>query len=107
VGRLSVERMRSSVVLPAPFGPKSVRNSPSPTRRSTPRSTGRRPKALVTAVASIIAALLTRHLSGQFGLERGAARLVLEAVDAPRLECVVQRGDLGDERAGSLAGARR
>ena len=28
VGRLSVARMRSSVVLPAPFGPTMVTNSP-------------------------------------------------------------------------------
>ena len=38
VGRSSVVRILISVVLPAPFGPSSPKNSPDATSRSTPSS---------------------------------------------------------------------
>src|SRR4051812_29517140 len=44
----SVARMRTSVVLPAPFGPSSPKIAPSGTSRSTPASASVEPKFLVT-----------------------------------------------------------
>jgi len=45
-GLLSVPRMRMSVVLPAPLGPKMVRNSPWDTSRLTSRRAHLAPKRL-------------------------------------------------------------
>src|SRR2546422_1769090 len=46
VGRSSVARMWTVVVLPAPFGPRKPKNSASPTSRSRPSSARTAPKSL-------------------------------------------------------------
>src|SRR4051812_29015840 len=56
-GSNSVARTRTSVVLPAPFGPSSPKIAPSGTSRSTPASASVEPKLLVTpstAMADVV-----------------------------------------------------
>src|SRR5438270_11374140 len=50
VGRSNPARTRRSVVLPAPFGPKSARHSPGASENVTPASACRLPKARVSSV---------------------------------------------------------
>src|SRR3982751_1854404 len=52
VGARSPASMRSSVVLPAPFGPKSARHSPASSRRSTPSTTRWPPNSRVRRSAA-------------------------------------------------------
>ena len=49
---MSVERIRTIVVLPAPFGPRSAKIVPSVTSRSTPSSTAVSPNDFRTPVTT-------------------------------------------------------
>src|SRR5688500_6008199 len=61
--------MRTSVVLPAPFGPSSPRTSPAPATRDTSSSARVSPKDLVTPSTSIIHPVITIRLYGFRTLE--------------------------------------
>src|SRR5690606_32742560 len=60
VGRDSAPRIRRNVLLPEPFGPSSVTNSPRDTAKSRPRSTGFTPKTFVSPRTEIIASAASR-----------------------------------------------
>ena len=52
-GFMNVERMESNVDLPAPLGPKTVRNPPCSRVRSIPLSTGKNPNCFSSPLVSI------------------------------------------------------
>src|SRR3954465_15043081 len=58
VGLIRPASTRRSVVLPAPFGPKSARQSPGERENVTPATARRVPKARVSSPASTTGALL-------------------------------------------------
>ena len=55
VGAISVPRIRTVVVLPAPFGPRNPKTSPRATVKDTSRTAVRVPKTLVRWLTSIAA----------------------------------------------------
>src|SRR5262245_28627954 len=79
--------MRTSVVLPAPFGPSSARTFPSETLRSTPARAHIDPKRLPIASTSIIATLTSspkrsQTISSGPSCRRGTARGARIGADA-------------------------
>ena len=58
VGLIKPASTRSSVVFPAPLGPKSARHSPGETVNVTPASARRAPKARVSSVTSTMGGAL-------------------------------------------------
>jgi hypothetical protein len=68
VGEISVARIRTVVVLPAPFGPRNPNTSPLATRNETSDTAVRPPKTLVRWLTSMAAGLLTAGMPA--GLRR-------------------------------------
>ena len=67
-GRARVVRIRTAVVLPAPFGPRSPSTVPAGTAKSTPPSASVSPYLLTRPSASIIVSGIAHHLSAKYPL---------------------------------------
>src|SRR5512136_1830650 len=89
--------MRSKVVLPAPFGPTMVTNSPGRISRSMPRRAMKGPNCLVRELATINYSLLFFHQLDELSLQLGASSLIVDLVDLAFRKIIVQRGDLIDQ----------
>src|ERR1700722_14976045 len=83
VGAIRVPRIRTVVVLPAPFGPRKPNTSPRATVNDTSATAVREPKTLVRWLTSIAAAA---DSGGRVGLE-DAPDIVLIVCSPPR-SCV-------------------
>src|SRR6516165_5744778 len=69
VGAISVPRIRTVVVLPAPLGPRKPNTSPRATLNETSATAVREPKFLVRWLTSIAAASAGAALAERVGLE--------------------------------------
>src|SRR2546423_9307573 len=127
-GDSSVARTRTSVVLPAPFGPSSPKIAPSGTSRSTPASASVEPKLLVTpstAMADVVkrqtypvgAVDLDPRAQSCVGTRLQQGNVTCRPRDPPEPtpglplssagECVSAEVAVGHDRRSSAAGARR
>src|SRR5579859_4663901 len=116
VGAISVPRIRTVVVLPAPLGPRKPNTSPCATLNDTSATAVRVPKSLVRWLTSIAADLAGAAWGGWVGLEdgpdiallpRGSSDglgnilLLIELMTQARVAERAEAGGLGSETRGS------
>src|ERR1700722_18133982 len=107
VGAISVPRIRTVVVLPAPLGPRKPNTSPCATLNDTSATAVRAPKSLVRWLPSIAADLVGAALGGRVGLEDGPDIALLPRGSSDGLANILLLIELMTQGGGVEAGLGR